>query len=102
MKSKTDAPLTPAVLHILLALATEERHGYGIMRRADGKFWDPSYGAGPFAHQKAWESAAIDGLFRPAGAGAPPGTSVQTGFEKSLNASTKILEFWNLTTGTKL
>ncbi len=25
-------PLTPAVLHILLALADEERHGYGIMR----------------------------------------------------------------------
>jgi DNA-binding PadR family transcriptional regulator len=26
-------PLTPAVLHILLALATEERHGYGIMKQ---------------------------------------------------------------------
>lgn len=25
-------PLTPAVFHILLALADEERHGYGIMR----------------------------------------------------------------------
>src|ERR1700730_14017132 len=24
-------PLTPAVFHILLALADEERHGYGIM-----------------------------------------------------------------------
>ena len=34
-------PLTPAVFHILLALADEERHGYGIMqevaRRTDGK-----------------------------------------------------------------
>jgi DNA-binding PadR family transcriptional regulator len=25
-------PLTPAVFHILLALADQERHGYGIMR----------------------------------------------------------------------
>ena len=35
------APLTPAVLHILLALSTEERHGYGIMKQveadSDGK-----------------------------------------------------------------
>ena len=26
-------PLTPAVLHILLALSTSERHGYGIMKQ---------------------------------------------------------------------
>ncbi len=35
MRNKTDAPLTPAVLHILLALSTEERHGYGIMKQAE-------------------------------------------------------------------
>ena len=38
---KTPAPLTPAVLHILLALSTQERHGYGIMKQveadSDGK-----------------------------------------------------------------
>jgi len=28
-------PLTPAVLHILLALADEGRHGYGIMREVE-------------------------------------------------------------------
>ena len=28
-------PLTPAVLHILLALAAEERHGYGIMKQVE-------------------------------------------------------------------
>lgn len=28
----TFLPLTPAVFHILLALADEERHGYGIMQ----------------------------------------------------------------------
>jgi DNA-binding PadR family transcriptional regulator len=30
-----DGPLTPAVLHILLALSTEERHGYGIMKQVE-------------------------------------------------------------------
>ncbi len=30
-------PLTPAVLHILLALADEERHGYGIMREVEAR-----------------------------------------------------------------
>jgi DNA-binding PadR family transcriptional regulator len=33
MKDTTPAPLTPAVLHILLALAARERHGYGIMKQ---------------------------------------------------------------------
>lgn len=28
-------PLTPAVLHILLALASEEKHGYAIMKDAE-------------------------------------------------------------------
>jgi DNA-binding PadR family transcriptional regulator len=32
-KGTTHAPLTPAVLHILLALSTQERHGYGIMKQ---------------------------------------------------------------------
>jgi DNA-binding PadR family transcriptional regulator len=30
---RAEPPLTPAVLHILLALSTEERHGYGIMKQ---------------------------------------------------------------------
>ena len=30
--SSEDAPLTPAVFHILLALADGPRHGYGIMK----------------------------------------------------------------------
>ena len=38
---ETCLPLTPAVFHILLALADGERHGYGIMQeialRTDGK-----------------------------------------------------------------
>jgi DNA-binding PadR family transcriptional regulator len=32
-KNTPQAPLTPAVLHILLALSTGERHGYGIMKQ---------------------------------------------------------------------
>jgi DNA-binding PadR family transcriptional regulator len=37
MPTNDAKPLTPAVLHILLALSTQERHGYGIMKqvRAD-------------------------------------------------------------------
>lgn len=35
MKHDSSAPLTPAVLHILLALSTEERHGYGIMKQVE-------------------------------------------------------------------
>jgi DNA-binding PadR family transcriptional regulator len=35
-------PLSPAILHILMALAGEDRHGYGIMqevaRQSDGRY----------------------------------------------------------------
>lgn len=34
-KPTANAPLTPAVLHILLALSTGERHGYGIMKQVE-------------------------------------------------------------------
>jgi DNA-binding PadR family transcriptional regulator len=34
-KNSTKAPLTPAVLHILLALVTQDRHGYGIMKQVE-------------------------------------------------------------------
>jgi DNA-binding PadR family transcriptional regulator len=33
--AKGTVPLTPAVLHILLALSTVERHGYGIMKQVE-------------------------------------------------------------------
>lgn len=33
VRKPTHAPLTPAVLHILLALSTSARHGYGIMKQ---------------------------------------------------------------------
>lgn len=34
-KDMAPAPLTPAVLHILLALSTGDRHGYGIMKQVE-------------------------------------------------------------------
>ncbi len=34
-KKKLNKPLTPAVLHILLALSIRERHGYGIMKQVE-------------------------------------------------------------------
>ena len=36
-KKVPNTPLTPAVLHILLALSTEERHGYGIMKQVESE-----------------------------------------------------------------
>ena len=39
-------PLSPAALHILLALASEDRHGYGIMREIDRQS-DGRYKLGP-------------------------------------------------------
>ena len=37
IKKITNTPLTPAVLHILLALSSEERHGYGIMKQVESE-----------------------------------------------------------------
>ena len=34
-EAETFLPLTPAIFHILLALAGGERHGYGIMQEVD-------------------------------------------------------------------
>jgi hypothetical protein len=78
--------------------------------QVSGQYWDPSYGAGPFTDQLAWENAAIDGLFRPTPEPSqldilaatvtgstdkvpPKGTRFQTGFDKSLNGAITILKF---------
>jgi DNA-binding PadR family transcriptional regulator len=34
-RSTAQLPLSPAVLHVLLALSTGERHGYGIMKQVE-------------------------------------------------------------------
>ncbi len=33
--TKPNLPLTPAVFHILLALSSEERHGYGVLKQVE-------------------------------------------------------------------
>jgi len=38
--------------------------------RYGGKYYDPSYGGGPFDDQKKWEEGAIDGLFQQSSSGA--------------------------------
>jgi DNA-binding PadR family transcriptional regulator len=59
-------PLTPAVLHILLALADGERHGYGIMqevtRRAGGQVK-----MGPGTLYGSLKRMLADGLIEEAG-----------------------------------
>jgi hypothetical protein len=57
-----------------------------------GLFYDPSYGAGPVPNQLSWESGAIDGLT----------DGALAGFDKSLNFTTRLLEFWDLNTGKKI
>jgi DNA-binding PadR family transcriptional regulator len=34
-KKNSSAPLTPAVIHIVIALSVRERHGYGIMKQVE-------------------------------------------------------------------
>jgi len=56
--------------------------------RSFGKFYDPSYGAGPIADQTSWEVGAIDGLF----------SHGYTGYPKSANPATLLLQFRNAAT----
>jgi DNA-binding PadR family transcriptional regulator len=37
LNKQTNEPLTPAVFHILLALADGEKHGYGIMKDVEAQ-----------------------------------------------------------------
>ena len=47
MKKPAPAPLTPAVFHILLALADGPLHGYGIMQAVEGSAaGEPAMGPG--------------------------------------------------------
>lgn len=65
-KAEDMLPLTPAVLHILLALADGERHGYGIMqevtRRAAGQVK-----MGPGTLYGSLKRMLADGLIEEAG-----------------------------------
>src|SRR5260370_4427189 len=67
-------PLSPAALHILLSLAAEDRHGYGIMqevaRQSDGQY---RLGPGTLYDnlQKLMEQAVIEESSRRSGGDDP-------------------------------
>ncbi len=60
----------------------------------DTHFYDPSYGSAPIGTQSVWENGSIDGLFND-----PLG---RCGYPKASNATTNLLEFWNLTTNARI
>lgn len=63
-------PLTPAVLHILLALSAEDRHGYGIMREV-ARQSEGQYKLGPGTLydnlQKLMDRALVREIRKPSG-----------------------------------
>lgn len=70
-KKTAQAPLTPAVLHILLALSTGERHGYGIMKQVQADShrkvkMGPGtlYGSIGRMTEAGWSGRAISGSIR--------------------------------------
>jgi DNA-binding PadR family transcriptional regulator len=54
-------PLTPAVFHIMLALADGERHGYGIMLEVD-RITDRQLHLGPGTLYRSIQRMLVDGL----------------------------------------
>jgi DNA-binding PadR family transcriptional regulator len=58
---RTLLPLRPAVLHVLLALADEERHGYGIMREVERRTGGETH-LGPGTLYGSIKHMLIDGL----------------------------------------
>lgn len=54
-------PLTPAVFHIMLALAEGERHGYGIMLEVD-KITKGQLHVGPGTLYRSIQRMVVDGL----------------------------------------
>lgn len=55
------APLTPAVFHILLALADGESHGYGIMQDVE-RFTNGDTRLGPGTLYRSIQRLLVDGL----------------------------------------
>ena len=67
-------PLSPAALYILLSLAEEDRHGYGIMKEVDRQS-EGRYKLGPGTLydnlQKLLDHAIVDEVQRPPAGGDP-------------------------------
>jgi DNA-binding PadR family transcriptional regulator len=57
-------PLTPAVLHILLALADGEKHGYGIMQEIT-QFTDGQFTLGPGTLYRSIKQMIEQGMIEP-------------------------------------
>jgi DNA-binding PadR family transcriptional regulator len=57
------APVTPAVFHILLALADGESHGYGIMQEVD-QFTHGDRQLGPGTLYRSIQRMVVDGLIQ--------------------------------------
>ena len=64
--SRTARPLTPAMFHILLALAGGERHGYAIMREVD-VLTDGAQRLGPGSLYGSIKRMLADGLIEECG-----------------------------------
>jgi DNA-binding PadR family transcriptional regulator len=56
-------PLTPAVFHILLALAGEESHGYGIMLEVE-RLTSGQMNLGPGTLYRSIQRMLLDGLIK--------------------------------------
>lgn len=66
MNPQEQTPLTPAVLHILLALGNGERHGYGIMGEI-AQFTDGKLRIGPGTLYRSIKQMMADGLIEESG-----------------------------------
>ena len=69
--NKTNTPLSPAVLHILLALSTKEMHGYAIMKQVDSDS-QGKVNMGPGTLYGSIGRMIEAGLLRESGRGADP------------------------------
>jgi len=59
----SDAPLTPAVFHVLLALAEGPQHGYAVMRSVEQSA-GPGWRAGPGTIYGTLQRIETNGLVR--------------------------------------
>jgi DNA-binding PadR family transcriptional regulator len=67
-------PLSPATLHILLALAGEDLHGYGIMQSVS-QHSGGRYRIGPGTLYDSLERLAVQGIVTEVNSGAPDADS---------------------------
>ena len=85
-------PLTPAVLHILLALAEGERHGYAIAQEIE-RVTDGQVAMGPGTLYGSIQRMMSDGLIeRAPKGGARPGDDPRRRYYRSTPLGARVLE----------